>query len=618
MAVLTLWAGFGLSAQAQLPAVTAESAVKVMPRQPGVNITTPAPAQVAQCKVDPIPDPKNPKSSIGYVVRDAQGQPVRQFVSYDGKSFNILVYFVNGVEAYREIFPPGTSEPWQFRWLGANGSKWGLDRDHDGKIDEWVAISPEELSQELLQAILTRDANRAQVLTLSKANAESLGLPPAEAQKLLARAAGASKKVAETADSVKLSADARWGHLELAAPQTTPADALGGREDLVAYKNGTILIHDGANTKVVQLGEIVQVGRAWKLVDGPIGPGEASSQAGNAAPIPKEIEELVAKLNDLDKVDQSGFKAEDIAKHNARRVEILEHIVARLSPDKQETWVRLLIDALASASEGEKPGAKHIFRLSQFRDALAKGPNTGLAAYVAFRYLVAENNITMANLGSEPGGSFSIAQEKWRTGLENFAKTYPNSEEAPEAMLRLAMAFEYQKDGEAKAKEWYSTLARNYAKHPHAAKAQGAVKRLESVGKPFELVGLNLENGQPFDVKEMQGKPYLVYYCASWSSVLPEDARRLQELMKTYGPKGLELVTVCLDNDAKVAAQTVKTHSIPGRHLHLPGGLDASPLASSYGILVAPHMFVVGKDGNVVNRNAQTVSVEEDLKKMLQ
>ena len=154
---IALWASFGVSAQAQLPVVTAETACQVMPIQPGVAVTTPPAAQIPQCKVEAIANPQNPKAPMGYVVRDPSGKPVRQFVSYDGKTFNIRAFYLDGVEAYREVYPIQPSEPNQFRWLGANGSKWGIDRDHDGRIDEWVAISPEELSQELLQAVLARD-----------------------------------------------------------------------------------------------------------------------------------------------------------------------------------------------------------------------------------------------------------------------------------------------------------------------------------------------------------------------------------------------------------------------------------------------------------------------------
>lgn len=607
---LTLWAGFALSAQAQLPAVTVESACQVMPIQPGVVITTPTPAQFAQCKVEPIPSAMNPKTPMGYVVRDPSGKQVRQFVSYDGKTFNIRSFYLDGVEAYREIFLK-PEDPVQFRWYGPNGTKWGVDRDHDGRIDEWIAISPEEASQELLQAVITRDAKRAEALALTRNNLEFLGLKGPEAEKLLARSANVGKKIIEAADALKATPNARWDHLELSPPQTTPADAIASRDDLVIYKSGTVLVKDGDTAKILMTGDLVQIGRSWKVLDGP--GGNALDGGNTAGAVPQEIAPLLKILNELDAVDPSKLNSKEAMEaYNSRRVEVLEQIVAKLPPEKQETWQRLMIDALAAAAESEKADGKNIARLKQIKDSFAKGPNTALAAFTVYRYLVTENNVSIST-----GGDFGQVQDKWRAALEEFIKAYPTSEEAPEAVLRLAMAYEYQKDGEPKAKEWYGKLAQNYAKHPHAAKAIGAIKRLESEGKAFELVGPNLANGQPFNINSLSGNVVLVYYCASWSSTLGADAKLLQSLAKQYEPKGLRIVTVCVDNDAKSAATAVQANALPGIQLFMPGGLDASPLASSYGILVIPQLFVVGKDGKVLNRSAQFTTLEDDVKKLL-
>src|SRR6478609_8544598 len=164
LAGLALVVGFATSARAQPQAVTVEWALQQQPKQAGVNISTPSPDQVPRCKSSPIPNPKDPAKPMGYLVTDGNNNPVRQFVSYDGKNFNIVAFYVDGIEAYREVYPPGTNEPSQFRWLGPNGTKWGLDRNRDGVIDEWVVISPEEASQELLKAIVARDAKRMEAL----------------------------------------------------------------------------------------------------------------------------------------------------------------------------------------------------------------------------------------------------------------------------------------------------------------------------------------------------------------------------------------------------------------------------------------------------------------------
>jgi hypothetical protein len=622
LATLTLWAGFGLCAQAQIPSMTVEKAFEVKPRQPGVPVTTPAADQVGKHRVEPIPNPQKAGSNIGYVVRDAEGKPVRQFVSYDDKTFNIVAFYVNGVEAYREVYPPKPSEPNQYRWLGPNGGKWGLDRDKDGKVDEWVVISPEEVSQELLQAVLTKDAKRLEALLPTKENLDSLGLPAPQAQAIKDRAAQAAQKLNAAADSLKLTPEAKWVHLELGIPQTTPADAFGGRDDLVTHKNGTVLIQDGKDTKFLQVGELVQVGRAWKLVEGPLaGPGGAGpmavADAGGPVVTP-EIAELVKKIDELDKNAPNPPTPETLAAYYAKRAEVLEQIVQKLPPDKQSDWVKLLIDSLSAAAEGGKADNPAHARLKQLREALAKGgAQNPLAAYAAFRLLVAENGIALKDA---KGTDIPAIQERWRNGLEAFIKEYPKAEDAPEAVLRLAMAWEFaaDKDHETKAKGWYDHLIKNYPQHHHVAKAAGAIRRIDCEGKPLEVQGTILADGQHFTPGKVAGKVVVVYYWASWSSTLADDAKKLRDLATTYGPKGLEIVTVALDDDHKLAAQTIQAVKLPGTHLHMKGGLDASPLATQYGIHVPPHILLAGKDGKITNNSAQMPTLEDEVKKLTQ
>jgi len=618
LAALALWAGFGVAA-AQPP--TVEKVLEVKPRQPGVNVTTPTPDQAARYRLDPIPNPKTPGQNMGYVVRDGDGRPVRQLVSHDGKGYNVVAFYLNGQEAYREFYPPSPSEPYQFRWLGANGGKWGVDRDRDGKIDEWLVISPEEVSQELLAAVLTGDAKRLDALLATEEGLKGLGLQPAELARIKEKTAGAAKRLTEAAQKLGLSPEARGVHLELGVPHTTPQDAFGGKDDLVVHRNGTVLIEDKGKTHFLQTGELIQVGRSWKVVEGPsVGPGVVSADGGPATgtgPVVTDgIRDLVAQLDVIDKDAPNPPAQPALGQYYAKRAGVLEQIVQKLEPAQQAEWTRLLVDSLAAATEGGQAESASHKRFQQWNHQLSKlGAQNQLFAYSSFRLMVAENGMALA--GAKTGPELQKVQDAWRTSLENFVKAHPTADDAGEAVLRLGMAHEFLgKDGEPKAKEWYTTLTTTYKTHPHAAKAAGAVRRLESEGKALELSGTTIQ-GQPFSVGSLGGKAVAVYYWASWSTTLADDARKLRDLEKTFGPKGLAVVSVCLDDDAKSAAQAVQSAQLPGVVLHAPGGLDRSPLAASYGVMVVPHIMLSGKDGKVTNRNAQIATLEEELRRLL-
>src|SRR5262249_50677778 len=146
--------------------------------------------QQQSCKVQLI---KTGKGS-GWLLSDAAG-PIRRFADTDGDNkIDTWSYYKDGVEVYREIDTNHNGKPDQFRWLNGGGSKWGVEADEDGKIDSRKAISPEEVSQDLVQAAATRDYARLQALLLTEAEIKSLGLAPAEAQRLRASLAGARAK----------------------------------------------------------------------------------------------------------------------------------------------------------------------------------------------------------------------------------------------------------------------------------------------------------------------------------------------------------------------------------------------------------------------------------------
>jgi thiol-disulfide isomerase/thioredoxin len=246
------------------------------------------------------------------------------------------------------------------------------------------------------------------------------------------------------------------------------------------------------------------------------------------------------------------------------------------------------------------------------------GGDPTIAACSAYRLLGAEHAVALASV--KKNEELAPVQEKWRAGLEDFVKTFPNSADAPDAAWRLAMAWELSgaKESDAKAKQWFEHVVKHYASHPHAAKATGALKRLDCEGKPLELSGPLLGNpGQQFNAAQ-KDKVVVVYYWASWSDSLAEDAKKLEALAKAYGPKGLEVVTVGLDNEAKQAGDAATRVGLPGTHLYAPGGLDGSPLAAAYGILAPPHVMVAGKDGKVVNRNAAVPGLEDEVKKLIE
>jgi thiol-disulfide isomerase/thioredoxin len=616
LAGLTLYAGFGIGpALALPPAPKAEDLAQTQPTYPGVPVSTPAPADAAKCRVENVPGPDG--KPIGHVLLDANNRVVRRFLAVGTPNYNIKSFYLDGQEVYRETDANGNGKPDQYRWLGSNGSKWGLDPQETGRVASWARISPEEVSKELFEAIVAKDAKRVEALLPTDPELKALGLPQAEIDKVKQRTAGAAQKVIQSANALNLTAQAKWVHVELTAPQTTPADAFGGSQDVIRHRNAGVLVDKGeGKAEVFQTGELLLIGNGWRVIDGPapgapnVAEGPAGAGADAPPPVPDEIKEFVKELTGI----TEPKTAEGWPKFHTDRAAVLEKVVAKLQGNPaQEQWLRQLLDSYASAADaGVKPAAD---RLAQWKGQIDRtAPKSPVAGFATFRTLTIENNARMKAAGDK-SADIAKAQGWWKEQLEAFVKDFPTSEEAPEAMFRLAMAHEFSgKDGEAPAKQWYARLAKDFPQNPLAPQAAGAVRRLDSEGQPLAVGGPSLTGGPAINLAQMKDKVVIVYFWASWMTPdrLKEEATFLTDLMKKNNAKGLEVVTVCMDANPQEAVQAINATQLPGVHIFQPGNGPAT----QYGVM-GPHIFLVGKDGKVTNKNAQVPALGDEVEKML-
>jgi thiol-disulfide isomerase/thioredoxin len=619
LAVVILSIGFNL-AQAPAAAPTPAQMLQFKPRQQGVNVGTPSDAEVAGCKVELVTGAKvaNGKTASGWLLKDPQGRPLRRFFDSNGDNqIDIWSYYLNGEECYREVDSNFNGKADQYRWLGSNGSKWGVDLNEDGVIDGWKMISPEEVSQEVLAAVMGRDFPRFQALVITKAELDSLELPDVEANRIKNKTRGAATTFQATVDALaKVAPGSKWIHLALAAPECIPADALGAKADMVHYKHGTILYGDEKTQDFLQTGEMVLVGRAWRLVEAPTtGSNTPNPQtvAGSAVNISDNIKPLIDELKKVDEKYVGAKTPAESTEYNLARAAVLEKIVAAVTVKERDDWIKQVADCYGTAAQNGAKAA--LAKLTELKASVVKtAPGGNIAAYVEYREMSAE----YALITSDPtlkSSELPKLQESWKDRLAKFVQAYPAAEDTPDAIMQLGMVAEFI-GKELEAKNWYDMLKKGFPTNSMAEKAAGAVRRLGSEGQPFELKSLTLGTKAPFTVNSLKGKAVVVYYWASWNNQCVADFARMKTIMTTYAPKGVELVCVNLDNSDVEATKFLQANPMTGTHLHEPHGLD-SPPAVQYGIMVLPSMFIVDAEGKVINRNAQVATMEDDLKRIV-
>jgi len=413
-----------------------------------------------------------------------------------------------------------------------------------------------------------------------------------------------------------LNAKATWVHLETSSPECIPAEQTGARADLFRHPRGTVLFEAGGANDWFQGGPMILGGAAWKIIDAPT-PGatatEESKSGDKTMELDPKVQKLVEELTKLDKQRVSG-NGPEMVRHHLGRADILEKIVAAVPAQQRDPWIRQVADSLASAAQASSPtetaAATRLASLEKQLSQYMRGNN--LTAYVAFRRLQADYS---RKLGSTESKNFEKVQKEWVAQLTAFVKDYPRSDDTADAMLQLGMVCEFL-GKEVEAKNWYTTLARNFPHTTQAPKATGAAKRLDLEGKPFRLAAPLLSDATtPFDITQMKGKVVIVYYWASWNGQAASDFAKLKALLSSHG-RTVDLLSVNLDTTIGEAKTFLQKNPAPGTHVYQPGGLD-SKLAAEYGVMMLPSLFIVGKDGKCVSRNAQISTVEEELKKHL-
>jgi len=611
----------GASLRAATP--TAEAALKLTPVQKDVDYDHPA--QPGKCSI------KAEKSGgkTGWVVRDPGGQIVRIFLDTNGDNVvDQWSYFKDGVEVYRDVDQNFNGKADQYRWLNTAGTRWGVDRDEDGRIDSWKIISAEEVTAEVVAALHDRDLARFQRLVLTPAELKSLGLGAAKTAEITKKIQAAPEAFRELmARQTIVGPETRWVYFGGSRPSLIPAGTADSTADVIVYENVAATVDTAGKPNQLPIGALVKVGDAWKVIDAPRPSADGSSDQDRfflpndlaksdpheqAGPVPsKKTQELLKELGEIDK--SPGATPAEQAKLNARRASILEEL-ASSSENAQDRaqWLRQFADTVGAASQaGVYPGG--VERLKGLVESLRKNPDDAeLAAYVEFRYMTADYNKRLQETTDYPG-----VQAQWVKDLEAFIAKSPKSPDSAEAMLQLGIAQEFAGE-DAKALTWYDEIVKHFASSTAFTKAKGAKTRLESVGKPMRLSGKNAQGGTiDLSSREYRGKVVLIQYWTTWCEPCKGDLPMLKDVLERYGKKfNFAIIGVSLDNTPKALEEFLEDNKLPWPQIFEPGGLD-SRLANEMGVLALPTMILVDKDGKVLNRNVHASDLENELKTVL-
>jgi thiol-disulfide isomerase/thioredoxin len=593
-----------------------------LPKQADASFDEVASADVASCK-----GAYETRNGVrGLLISAANGNALRWLADTNGdEKIDQFCYFKDGVESYRDMDTDHDGKTDQSRWLGMAGMRWGVDRDQDGKIDEWKMISAEEVTLEAVEAIRTNDGERFDSLLLTDEETTSLGLGSEKRTALSQRLTETSAEFRKLSAGQKtIDSSARWASFGADKPGVVPAGTDGSTKDIVAYENAMAAVETKEGTQQIVVGTLVRVGDKWRLIDVPKIASEgtvvnegglffastASNRMvngnGGQGVLPAEVERLHRDLEAIEK-ELMAATGDERARWHDRKADLMVKLIANSSTREDvQAWVEQMADQVQSAVQaGEYP--EGLDRLKRLESDIKLNPEAQREVpYVAYRVLNTQYTVAM----NAKNPNFELIQREHIENLKAFVEKYPESLDSADAMINLGLNSELTNDLK-EAEGWYEKVANAFGQTPEGEKARGAIQRLNLKGQTIAFTGKTLQ-GKDFSTAKLN-KPVIIHYWASWCVPCKADMLELKKLQTKYAKSGLVIVGINADNSSKDAIDYLQQNkNIDWVHLHEDRGLN-SRMAVGLGVFSLPVTIVIDKTGKVVEASSHYTPNMEDL-----
>ncbi|MFK7820319.1 MAG: redoxin domain-containing protein [Planctomycetaceae bacterium] len=597
------------------------------PRTRGIDVETPKAADFEKCTREVVREGKG----SSWVVYGPAGQVLRRFADTDGdQKVDQFRFYKLGVEVYRDIDSDGDEVIDQFRWLNRGGTRWGLDANADGRIDEWKRLSAQEAAEVAVTSMINGDARLLQSVLLSEKDIRTLGLTgtfAASAKESVSDVATKMKKAVGT--SKTLGRSAKWMRFDAQSPALIPSGNVSNR-DIVVYEDAMGMVDVAGDTALVYVGELVKVGDVWKLTTIPqpaddkqipsvsvLMRPELRNPGNMAGPVNPVLVKLEGELRDHDKTAPGPTSPpRKIAAYNKKRAEILLKLMeAADTADKKDEYTRQFADGIAVAVPGIpggwKEGQQLLEKLEKQIAADSRRSKSDIYSYVVYRRILAENGV---RLETAAVADRQEVQEWFLDQLEIFAKKYPKVPDAAEALFELAKNQEFLGKVD-EAEQSYKKLERAHPKSIAGKVAAGARRRLSLEGKVIKLSGTDIK-GRKIDIAQYKGRVTLVVFWTTWCRPCTAELPRLKQLHAKYQRNGFEILGVNLDSPGAPIDAYLRQHKPTWNHLKDPQGMQG-PLGQEFGIISVPTMFLVDKAGKVIARTISVGDLAEGLPNVL-
>jgi len=326
---------------------------------------------------------------------------------------------------------------------------------------------------------------------------------------------------------------------------------------------------------------------SWALL-GLAATGAARAEEKSAAQLVKEINGVtmptLAPAQRQDRAAMLKFRTEYIAALQKKA----DLIGALYKADpKNDALVKLLPErwnALALSNKTDQVK-------TEVEDVAAHSESPALKTEAAFF------NAALSMRGGDPDTVLKAA--------EAFIKAAPKDERGAMLLYRVANQTEDSK----KQAELFKRLAKDYPDSQMAKMVAGNLKRLEAVGKPFDLEFTDAVKGTEVSMKGLKGKVVVVDFWATWCGPCVQEMPNMKKLYAEYKPKGVEFIGVSLDQPKEEGGLDKLKKYVADNEIGWPqyyqGKGWQSEFSQSWGINSIPAVFIVDAEGKLYSVEAR-------------